>query len=231
MNVVVIIIESYTEEASGVVNKNPLSGGFTPFLDSLRIHSFYTENSFANGKKSIEAIPSILCGIPSFQEPFVHSQFATNKLNGLQELLKNEGYHTSFFHGAANGSMGFQAFSNLIGVDYYFGKNEFGDEQQYDGMWGKWDELFLQFMAKKLNTFPQPFQSTVFTLSSHYPFKVPSKYKNKFRKGPHPIYETLGYTDKAIQKFFEKIRNEPWFKSTIFFYCRPYFFSWYIANL
>ena len=216
MNVVVIIIESYTEEASAVVNKNPLSGGFTPFLDSLRLNSFYSENSFANGKKSIEAIPTILCGIPSFQEPFVLSQYATNKLNGLPELLKNEGYHTSFFHGAANGSMGFQAFSNLIGVDYYFGKNEFGDEQQYDGMWGIWDEPFLQFMAKKLNTFPQPFQSTVFTLSSHDPFKVPAKYKNKFRKGPHPIYETLGYTDMAIRKFFEKIRNEPWFKNTIF---------------
>lgn len=216
MNVVVVIIESYTEEASGVVNKNPLSGGFTPFLDSLRIHSFYSENSFANGKKSIEAIPAILCGIPSFQEPFVLSQYASNRLNGLSELLKNEGYHTSFFHGAANSSMGFQAFSNLIGVDQYFGKNEFGDDQQYDGMWGIWDEPFLQFMAKKLNTFRQPFQSTVFTLSSHDPFKVPAEYKTKFRKGPHPIYETLGYTDMAIRKFFEKIKNEPWFKNTIF---------------
>jgi phosphoglycerol transferase MdoB-like AlkP superfamily enzyme len=216
MNVVVFIIESYTEEASGVVNKNPISGGFTPFLDSLRLQSFYSENSFANGKKSIEAIPALLCSIPSLQEPFVLSQYSTNTLNSLPGLLKKEGYHTSFFHGAANGSMGFQAFSNLIGVDHYFGKNEFGDASQYDGIWGVWDEPFLQFMAKKINAFPQPFQTTVFTLSSHDPFNVPIQYKNRFKKGPHPIYETLSYTDMAVRKFFEKIKNEPWYKNTIF---------------
>ncbi|MBP6619442.1 MAG: hypothetical protein KA188_04255, partial [Leadbetterella sp.] len=46
-NVVVIVIESYSEEASGIVNKDKTTGGFTPFLDSLRQKSFYSEYSLA----------------------------------------------------------------------------------------------------------------------------------------------------------------------------------------
>ncbi|HLO45592.1 MAG TPA: sulfatase-like hydrolase/transferase [Leadbetterella sp.] len=215
-NVVVIIIESYSEEASGVVNKDKTTGGFTPFLDSLRQKSFYSEYSFANGKKSIEALPAIWCSLPSFKQPFVLSPFSTNKLNSLPSILKTKGYHTSFFHGAPNGSMGFQSFANLVGIDHYFGKTEYAKDSDSDGIWGIWDEPFLQFFGKKLDQFPQPFFSTVFTLSSHDPFKIPSHLKGKFKKGPHPIYETLGYTDFALKRFFESIKNKPWFKNTIF---------------
>jgi len=58
--------------------------------------------------------------------------------------------------------------------------------------------------------------STVFTLSSHHPYKVPDKYKNKFRKGPLEIQETIMYTDYALKKFFEKASTMPWFQNTIF---------------
>ena len=216
LNVVIIIIESYSEEASGLLNKNKISGGFTPFLDSLRQKSFYSLNSFANGKKSIEALPALWCSIPSFAQPFVLSPFSTNTLNSLPSLLKAKNYHTSFFHGAPNGSMGFQSFANLVGVDHYYGKEEYGDNEDSDGIWGIWDEPFLSFYGKKLDAIPQPFFSTVFTLSSHDPFKIPKKHQGKFKKGPHPIYETLSYTDFALKAFFNKAKTKPWFKNTVF---------------
>ena len=215
-NVIVIVVESYSEEASGIVNKDKTTGGFTPFLDSLRQKSFYSVNSFANGKKSIEALPAIWCSLPSFKQPFVLSSFSTNQTNSLPGILKTKGYHTSFFHGAPNGSMGFQSFANLVGIDHYFGKTEYANESDSDGIWGIWDEPFLQFFGKKLDQFPQPFFSTVFTLSSHDPFKIPSDLKGKFKKGPHPIYETLSYTDYALKRFFESIKNKPWFNNTVF---------------
>lgn len=216
LNVVIIVLESYSEEASTINNKDSKTGGFTPFLDSLRRVSFYSKYSFSNGKKSIEALPAIWCSVPSFKEPFVLSSFSTNSLNSLPQLLKNKGYHTSFFHGAPNGSMGFQSFANLIGIDHYYGKDEYANDNDFDGIWGIWDEPFLQFMAKSISNFPEPFFSTVFTLSSHDPFKVPEKYKDKFKKGPHPIYETLSYTDLSIRKFFEAAKTKPWFNNTLF---------------
>ena len=216
LNVVIIIIESYSEEASGLYNKEWKDGGFTPFLDSLRQKSFYSEYSFANGKKSIEALPAIWAGVPSFEQPYVLSEFSGNNIDALPEMLKQAGYHTSFFHGAPNGSMGFDAFCKTAGIDHYFGKNEYPQPEDFDGIWGVWDEPYLQYFGRKLSTFKTPFFSTVFTLSSHDPFKIPEQYKGKFKKGPHPIFETLSYTDNALKKFFEYSKTQSWYSNTVF---------------
>jgi phosphoglycerol transferase MdoB-like AlkP superfamily enzyme len=194
---------------------NPNSD-FTPFLDSLA-EKCLVYNGFANGKRSIEGIPAILASLPTWMpEEFITSQYASNKFNSLASLLKTEGYNTSFFHGGKNGTMGFDAFCNSAGFDSYYGKNEYPDKADFDGSWGIWDEPYLQYIANTLNQTKQPFMGAVFTLSSHHPYKVPEKYKNKFRKGKLEIQETIMYTDYALQKFFEKASTMPWFQNTIF---------------
>lgn len=218
-NVVILIWESFGKEMVGTYNGDLENGtykGYTPFVDSLMRHSKVYWHSFANGAKSIEAIPSVLTSIPGIMEPFILTRYTDNRLPSLPEMLQQKGYHTSFFHGAPNGSMGFKAFTNLIGVKNYYGKTEYNDDADYDGIWGIWDEEFLQFWAKKLDTFHEPFMSTLFTVSSHDPYKVPERYKGKFPKGPLPIYETMGYTDQALKKFFETAKTKPWFKNTLF---------------
>jgi len=131
-------------------------------------------------------------------------------------LLKDKGYYSAFFHGAPNGSMGFDSFTRMVGFDDYFGLNEYADTKDFDGIWGVWDEPFLNFFARKLNTFRQPFIASVFTVSSHHPFKVPAEYKDKFSKGPAPILEVVGYTDNALRNFFRQAAMQSWFKNTIF---------------
>ena len=58
--------------------------------------------------------------------------------------------------------------------------------------------------------------STLFTVSSHHPFKLPKRYQGKFKQGPLPVYECISYTDMALQKFFEKARTMPWYHNTLF---------------
>ena len=218
-NVVILIWESFGKEMVGGYNHHLDNGsykGYTPFIDSLMQHSKVNWNSFANGAKSIEAIPSVLTSIPGIMEPFVTMRYTDNKLPSLPELLREKGYSTSFFHGAPNGSMGFQAFVNLIGVEKYYGKKEYDNDADYDGIWGIWDEEFLQYWAKSMNTFRQPFMSTLFTVSSHDPYNLPKRYKGKFPKGALPVYETMGYTDAALRKFFAKAKTMPWYKNTLF---------------
>ena len=218
-NVVIIILESNAKEYYGFYNKGLDGGhykGYTPFMDSLIEHSLTFRYSFANGRKSIDAMPSILCSIPSMVEPFVTTRYATNNINSLPSLLKKKGYYTTFFHGAPNGSMGFQAFANLIGYDAYLGKNEYNNNNDFDGMWGIWDEEFFQFFARKLNTFKKPFFTTIFSVSSHHPFVLPERYQNKFPKGTLPVHQCIGYTDMALRKFFKTAEKMPWFKNTLF---------------
>ena len=217
-NVFIIILESFSAEHIGALNhqKGNPNSDFTPFLDSLIEKSIVYEG-FANGKRSIEGIPAVLASLPTWMtEDFITSQYASDKFNSLASLLKAEGYNTSFFHGGKNGTMGFDAFCRSAGFDNYYGKNEYPHPQDFDGHWGIWDEPYLQYIANTLNSKPEPFMGAVFTLSSHHPYKVPEKYKNKFRKGPLEIQQTIMYSDYALQKFFEKAATMPWFQNTIF---------------
>jgi len=190
--------------------------GYTPFLDSLINESLVFEYSFANGRKSIDAMPSILAGIPSLSTNYVLSIYSNNAIQGLPALLKTKGYDCSFMHGAPNGSMGFQAFANMAGFDHYYGRTEYGNNADFDGWWGIWDEPFLQYCVDVFNKNPQPFMTSIFTVSSHHPFVLPQQYEDVFPEGALPIHRTVGYTDYALRKFFESASKESWFHNTVF---------------
>jgi len=208
-NVVLIILESFGRENLNI--------GATPFLDSLIKKSYFFENGFANGKLSIDAVPSTLSSIPSLlKHSIITSSYAVNKVNGLPRILKAEGYNTSFFHGAFNGSQNFDQYSKVSGFDSYYGKDEYEGPEAFDGKWGIFDEEFLQFYNKTLTTFKQPFFSTIFTISSHNPYKIPKKYAGKFPKGNSKIYQSVAYADYALKTFFESAKKEKWYKNTLF---------------
>nr|WP_223284992.1 LTA synthase family protein [Hymenobacter qilianensis] len=168
----------------------------------------------------MEALPAVLAGMPALMEsPFITSNFQTNELHGLGELLGRQGYATSVFHGAENGTMGFNTFAGMVGVQQYFGLNEYPDGAQspdFDGHWGIFDEPYLQYFARQLSKQKQPFFSTVFTLTSHEPFPVPTQYKDRFTPGKLPIHASIGYTDFALRQFFKTAAQQPWYKNTLF---------------
>lgn len=222
LNVVLLIIESLGKEHIGVLNKDLDNGnykGYTPFLDSLIEEGYTFTRTFANGRKSIDALPAIISGIPSISEPYVLSIYSGNKTNSLPSLLGKKGYETAFFHGAPNGSMGFSAYAKLAGFQHYFGKDEYNNNADFDGIWGIWDEPFLQYVANTTNTLKEPFFTTFFSLSSHHPFKVPEKYEGKFPEGNLPVQKVIGYTDQALRKFFDTAKKQPWYENTLFVLC------------
>lgn len=208
-NVIIIILESFGNEN--------ISKKQTPFLDSLITKSYYFKNGFANGKVSIDAVPSIISSIPSLMNnPFIISSYSLNKTNSLPKILKKEGYNTSFFHGAFNGSQNFDQYSKVAGFEKYYGKDEYIGPEAFDGKWGIYDEEFLQFFASKLSTFKEPFFSSIFTISSHNPYKIPEKYKGKFPKGTTIIQESIAYTDYSLKLFFENAKKQKWYNNTLF---------------
>jgi phosphoglycerol transferase MdoB-like AlkP superfamily enzyme len=218
-NVVVLILESFTKEVVGSLNRDLEGGhykGYTPFLDSLIQKSYTWKYSFANGVKSIDAIPSVIAGIPSLVQPFVLSRYSLNAMEGLAATLKKKGYDAGFFHGAPNGSMGFNAITNMLSVQRYFGENEYGHKEDFDGYWGIPDELFLNYCAKNFGQLKEPFFASVFTLSSHHPYILPKKYENVFKGGPKPLYKCIEYSDYALKQFFKEASRQPWYKNTLF---------------
>lgn len=218
-NVVIFILESFSKEYSGAFNKNSTIKNFvsyTPFFDSLATKSLIATNAFANGRQSIHGMSSVLAGIPSLKDAFTSSPYANQKIQSIVSVCNEMGYDTSFFHGAPNGSMGFLGFGNILGFKHYYGKTEYNNDADFDGIWGIWDEPFFQYFAKTLDQKKSPFMATLFSVSSHHPFKVPEKFQGKFKKGPLDIHIPIQYTDYSLKKFFETAEKMPWYHNTIF---------------
>jgi phosphoglycerol transferase MdoB-like AlkP superfamily enzyme len=216
-NVVVLILESFSKEYIGFYNQHIEEyDGYTPFLDSLLTHCVTYTHSFASGRKSIDAMPSVLSSIPMLIEPYIVTPYSTNAISSLAACLRNEGYTTAFFHGAPNGSMGFQAYARSAGFEHYYGMDEYDGTDAFDGTWAIWDEEFLQYYARTMSQMQQPFMTAVFTASSHHPFRVPKRYENVFPKGTQPIHQCIGYTDHALREFFDYAQQQDWYENTLF---------------
>ena len=222
-NVVVFIMESMSAEHSAYLCPEIYADrevkGFTPFLDSLMQNGLVFKRMYANGTRSIQAMPSVLGSIPSFRTPFVLMPQSLGESRQLPAMLADKGYATLFFCGSEHGSMGFGAYARSAGVERLVSREDYEARHgtgDFDGYWGIWDEPFLQFMGEELAATPEPFFATLFTLSSHHPFVVPEQYAATLPDGYTRIHKGVAYDDQAFRRFFHRFGGEEWFRRTIF---------------
>ncbi len=215
-NVCFILLESF-----GTMYCGPNSpDSYTPFLDSILNQSMFFEDAIANGRTSMDALPSVISSIPAYtNESFILSEYCANQFQGIPSILAKQGYHSAFFHGASNGSMRFDAFTAAAGFDSYYGRNEYPNPAHFDGNWGIEDHHMLSFAADEMNQFKQPFFSMIFTLSSHHPYTIPTSFKSRVKHGPEPLCATISYVDLALKEFWTKAKKQAWFKNTLFVFC------------
>ncbi len=216
-NVVIIIMESFGLEYTGIANNGK---GYTPFFDQLtqKAGALFFKNGFANGRRSIEGIAAILAGVPALMsEPFISSEFATNKFMGLGSFLQTQNRSSSFFHGGGNGTMYFDSFTKSAGIQKYVGLNEYPEKSKdFDGTWGIYDRPFFHYFLDQLNQAQKPMTSVIFSLSSHHPYKIPDSERPNFPEGPVEILSSIAYADDVLKDFFAKAEKQPWFKDTLF---------------
>lgn len=224
-NVMIFVLESFSAEHSALLSPElyPDGGGFTPFLDSLMRGGYYFTRAYANGRKSIEALPSILASMPSFKKPFPLMTQSLGEGMQLPRILASEGYGTTFFCGSPHGSMGFDAYATIAGVEHVYDKDTYDRRRpgnnDYDGFWGIWDEPFLDYAGEMMGEMTQPFFNILFTTSSHHPFRVPEEYEASLPEGITAVHKPVAYTDMALRRFFEKYGGEEWFRNTVFVFC------------
>ena len=222
-NVMVFILESMSAEHSAYLKPelygNGTQPGYTPFLDSLMRQSLCFGQMYANGTRSIQAMPAVLGSIPSFKQPFVLMPQSLGKSRQLPQILRDKGYRTAFFCGSERGSMGFGAYARSAGIDRLLSREDYEaahGTEDFDGYWGIWDEPFLQFTGEELSKMQEPFFATLFTLSSHHPFVVPEQYADKLPAGTTKIHKPVAYEDLAFRNFYRRFKDEEWFRRTIF---------------
>jgi len=217
-NVLVIVLEGFSQYAMRDTNEY-LEGyqGFTPFLHGISQKAI-AFNGFANGRRTIEALPAILGGIPVLlDKSYVEYSYSNNYVVSPVNILRRKGYNTAFFHGAKNNSMNIENYCYSIGFNEFFGKNEYPNSDDWDGAWGISDRSYLHYTAKVLDTIRQPFFAGILTLSTHHPFRLPKDAKGlDIKEGRHPMMACINYVDYALKEFFEVVSQSTWYDSTLF---------------
>ena len=211
-NIVFILLESWSAD-----NIESLGGlkGVTPSFNRLEKDGLSFTNFYSNGWTSDQAMSSIFSSFPVFPYVSIINQIdKARKLPCLNKSLMEFGYHSSYFFG------GQLTYGNIKGYLLAQGFDLVKDGKDYDhlnsGRLGVHDEhMFIQF-NEELNRLPEPFMSTLFTLSSHSPFDFPADHKLSFNSKEDAYVNSVAYTDKCLGLFLDNVRNEPWYSNTLF---------------
>jgi phosphoglycerol transferase MdoB-like AlkP superfamily enzyme len=213
LNVVIL-----AEESLGAEFVESLDGkkGLTPVIDSLSMKSLSFTNAFATGTRTVRGLEAISSSFPPIPSESIVKRPGSENIATIGSILRSEGYSTTFLYG------GYGLFDNM---NHFFSRNGFETydrsdmtEVKFSNIWGVSDEdlyhnaigYFREKSAKH-----QPFFGLVMSTSNHKPYTFPANDAGIPVKGGGRD-AGVRYADYAIGKFFDEVKNESWFKDTLF---------------
>lgn len=212
-NIIFILMESMTAQ---VMEELGGEAGVTPNLSRLAGEGLLFTRCYSSGFRTDQGLVAVLGGFPAQpDQSVVLLQDKAAKLPSIPKMLKQSGYTNSFFYG------GELTFAN-IGVwlrnqqfEHIISEKDFA-AADITQRWGADDGRVFQRVISTLNQTPQPFFSTVLTLSLHTPYDVPFQSQWMGSTEQEQFLNSAAFADHAIGRFFEKARTEPWFNNTLF---------------
>ena len=184
---------------------------------------YYFPNAFANGHKSIEALPSVLSSIPSYRHA-VRTDAAGAGPDRTRcrhcSPTRDTGPRSSTAR--ARGSMGFGAYASQAGVQHYYSREDYEQAQRYRrfrrllGYLGRTVSAVHEpgtLNPKRLNPSSPRLSRSLRTTRSSCPNNTPTR----CRKEKPKCIKGVAYTDLALPPFHgDRRRKEPWYDHTIF---------------
>jgi len=214
-NIVLIVLESWSADFIGPLNGDPTA---TPFFNSLCDSGLLFTGIYSSGRRTDQMFPSVLSGYPA-QPNHSISRYTDKiqRLDMLPEELENAGYSTLFHYGGELGFGNMNSFLLEAGFSSLTGKDRFKDEQM-GSKWGAHDEYLFEKQLEDINRARAPFFSMGLTLSSHEPFDVPGRDKNKPAGEKERFLEAVRYTDRCLKQFMESAARQKWHGQTLFIF-------------
>ncbi len=211
-NILIIIWESFTAKIVAPMGGLP---NITPEFNKLTKEGLLFTNIYATGNRSDKGMVGILSGYPAQPtQSIIKIPTKTVSLPSLPKSFQQNGYSTAFYYGGetefANMKSYFlqQDFNKIIDINTF-------DKKDMNSKWGAHDHVVLDKLLNDLDTTPQPFFNTIFTLSSHEPFEVPVKTVIKGTSQEKLFLNAHHYTDASIGHFIAQAKLKPWWKNTL----------------
>jgi phosphoglycerol transferase MdoB-like AlkP superfamily enzyme len=212
-NVILIIWEGLTAKVVGALDGEPT---VTENINRLSEEGVLFTNFYANGDRTDKGLPAILSGY--YPPPIKRIMRMPNKTRSLPMLPKKMidlGYKTTFYYGGDLNFGNMNTYLRNAGINDFVDGSAF-DKADWNSKWGAHDHVLMNRFAKDLEGEQQtPFFKIVLTLSSHEPFQFPDVYKFGKDTEENLFRSSHAYTDKAIGKFIESAKKQPWYKNTL----------------
>ncbi|MTZ14185.1 sulfatase-like hydrolase/transferase [Pseudomonas sp. JL972] len=219
-NVVVILMESFAGRYVGALGSGD---GITPNFDRLAGEGLLFERFFANGTHTHQGMfASMACfpNLPGF-EYLMQTPEGGHRFSGLPQLLGARAFDDVYVY---NGDFAWDnqaGFFGNQGMKRFVGRNDYVNPVVSDPTWGVSDQDMFTRAAEELGKLDNgaPFYALLQTLSNHTPYALPEQLPVAAVEGHGALDQHLTamrYSDWALGQFFDKVRNQPWFKQTLF---------------
>lgn len=212
-NIIMLIMESWSADLIGSLGGE---AGITPSFAAREKEGVLFTEMLSSGSRSEQGMACIFGGFPAHAlsavtvqpDKFIH-------LPGLVKILKEQGYHTSFSFG------GQLIYGNIKGYILNNGFDRVREGSDYPdnmvrGKLGVHDEYTMQQLIADLKTETEPFFAALFTLSSHSPYDQPMEDIFDWGDNERRYINSAYYSDRSLGQFFEAVRRQPWYDSTLF---------------
>jgi phosphoglycerol transferase MdoB-like AlkP superfamily enzyme len=215
-NIFIIIIESASAE--NFTSSSP-SKFEMPFFDSLKKHSLYFSNAYANGYLSSEGVKAIYLGIGNhITEKRIKHPYIKDRAY-LANFLSAINYSSSFFYSNDTYAADYWKAVGYSGVTNYYNSSTLNSDFKNSKDSELPDHLFFPLVANKMNEFKEPFISGIANVSTHNPYDRFPGYESY--KKQYPTYSqaaSMKYLDDVLENFFSSIQKNTWFQNTIFLF-------------
>ena len=213
-NVVVVLLESWSSDLVESLGGDP---SITPNFHELEKDGLLFTHFYASANRSQQAIASIYGGLPGLPVTTITNHPEKYyAIPSLAQHLDTLGYYTSFYFG------GELNYGNILS---YLRYNELDriveakdvNENFKKGKLGIQDTDMLPWTAKDISSQPEPFFTTVFTLSSHSPYDYPKIFDElEWPEIEKPYINSVKYCDISLKMFMDIARQQPWYDNTLF---------------
>jgi len=219
-NVVVVLMESFAGYYTGALG-SPL--GITPEFDRLSKEGLLFTRYFSNGTHTHQGMFATMACFPNLPgfEYLMQEPEGGHAFSGLPQLLSQRGFDDLYVY---NGDFAWdnqKGFFGKQGMRHFIGRNDYVNPVFSDPTWGVSDQDMFDRAVTELNALDhtRPFYALLQTLSNHTPYALPDPLPVDAVSGQGVNDEHLTamrYADWALGRFFDQVRNQPWYKDTLF---------------
>ncbi len=215
-NIFIVLLESWSADLIESLGGDP---SIAPNFHNLEKDGLLFTNFYASANRSQQGIASILGGLPGLPVTTITNHPEKYyAIPSIVQSLDTLGYYSSFYFG---GELNYGNILSYLRYNKFDRVVEGNDvtERFHKGKLGIQDTDMLPWVAKEVNKQPEPFFTTVFTLSTHSPYDYPKIFDELEWPQLEKVYvNSAKYTDIAIKLFIDRAKQQPWYSNTLFLF-------------